>query len=412
MENPGTRGIQLKQAIRLALFFCLIQVALLFLMAPKTDGVYGAYLKASQWDSFHYQDILDRGYQVPAGELTPTDVHSNRANAGFFPAYPILAKSIQAVSGVSSKTALIVTAQFFCFLFWLFLFLLLKMWRFSSNTAVLIGITLALYPASFFLVAAYSESLFLASLFGMILWTERWIEKTKMKKLSWDWVVAGAWGFTLSGTRLVGIPLVIYSVLRWISLGLEKKSVSDCIRAAGLSFLSGLGGIIFFIWSYFRFGQWDIYLKLQRLGWGNDPEFLALLYPSSYLPKLFFEDTTTSVCKASNLFILGLFICAFRRFKLDYLAMMYLAASMFAISLPAKANYSMDSMVRYNMPVFFVLTLILIREYQGESFSDLKKAFVQSFTKSKRLVIILGYLLSLAFQIWMMRVFTKGGWVA
>jgi hypothetical protein len=81
---------------------------------------------------------------------------------------------------------------------------------------------------------------------------------------------------------------------------------------------------------------------------------------------------------------------------------------MFFISLSGKANYNMDSMVRYNLPVFVMLVFLAVQSRPIEG-SIWKKTSLQGWVRS---LWILGYLLALIVQIWMIRVFTKGGWVA
>lgn len=395
----------MKRSIQWGFLFLFIQLGLVFLVAPRFQGIASIYLKLNQWDSLHYLDIIDQGYHIPAGTLVPEDVHRNRANVGYFPAYPLAVKGFLSVVPVSSPVGMLLVAQFFCFLFWTQFFLLLRLFGVSWRSCFFWGLTVFVYPASFFLVAGYSESLFMFALIGFIFWTERALQRQKGFA---NWGLAAICGLLLSSTRLVGIPLVIYPVLRTLlAFGIQKESKVLWVKSLLLAGISGLGGIGFFVWTYFRFGQWDLYLKLQKLGWGNEPDYLAIFYSMSYLPKLFFEDTTTSVCKVSNLFILLLFLWLFlkarqtARFwkKVDW-SLFFVGFSMFFISLSGKASYNMDSMVRYNLPVFVIWIMTWINTIDSDP-RKYQKAWIQ-----------LGYWIALAFQIWMIRVFTKGGWVA
>jgi hypothetical protein len=395
----------ISRSIRWGLLFYFIQLALVLLVAPRFQGLESVYMRLNQWDSWHYLDIVNRGYQLPPGLLTANDVHSNRANVGYFPAYPLIVQAFQSIVPVSSSLGLLLVAQFFCVLFWTQFFLLLRFLGLRWQTCFRWGITIFVYPASFFLIAGYSESLFLAALLGFILWTEVALKRTK-SILSWG--LAALCGVLLSSSRLVGIPLVIYPLFRvFFSKSQPQRRITQ-VKAIGLAGVSGMGGLAFFIWTYFRFGQWDLYLKLQKLGWGNEPDYGALFYPTSYFPKLFFEDTTTSVCKASNLFILGLFLGLLIRCrkKVDW-SLFLISFSMFFISLSGKASYSMDSMVRYNLPVFVIWIVAWIKS------TDSGRWCQSSFQGRRQNGFLwLGYLIALAFQIWMIRVFTKGGWVA
>jgi hypothetical protein len=284
---------------------------------------------------------------------------------------------------------------------------MLSFMKISRRSIIFYGAFLGLFPSSFFMVAGYSESMFMAALLGLIFWTERWLNRSKAQRLDLNWALAALCGFILSGTRLVGIPLMLYPVIRWISQQRKIQFDRRSLRVVILSGVSGLGALAFFVWSQIQFGQWDIYLKLQRLGWGNEPNYLAVLYPSSYLPRLFFEDTTTSVCRISNLLMFILFFRVIRNYNKVNWGVFYAAGSMFFVSLVGKANYNMDSMIRYNLPVFVLLMLQLISLRQNPTHVN-----QGLLCMIRKWAWILGCLLALAVQIWMIRVFTQGGWVA
>jgi hypothetical protein len=417
-------------ACRWGLIFCLAQVFLCLLIAPHQGGLEKTYQRLIQWDSYHYIDIVERGYQLPEGTLTAEDVHANRANVGYFPGYPFFSKSAKLLFGTSNPISLLLVAQLFCFIFWTEIFLLMGFWGVPKRERLFCAFTIGVFPSAFFLVAGYSESLFMATLLGLILGTERWIILAGGRKVDSNWVLAAVSGFFLSATRLVGIPLAVYPVIRWVNEQQSYKMDRKWMRVILLSSFSILGGISFFLICQIWFGHWDVYLKLQQLGWGNKPNYLALFLPSSYIPKLFFEDTTTSVCRASNLFVLCLFIGLVwmkrslkntGKMHKSYLQMLrnpsnlfgdsrilglfYAASSMFFISLSGKASYSMDSMVRYNFPVFVILVLMIVKSALPEVQQLLRQRW-------KRWLLISGYVLAIAVQVWMIRVFCKGGWVA
>lgn len=446
---------RVRNAIQWGTLICVAEVLLCLIIAPKQGGMKEAYLRLNQWDSVHYMDIVDHGYHVPSGILSASDVHSNRTNLAFFPAYPFLAIGVKKLFHLSTPFALLFTAQFFCWLFWIHIFLLLELWEINSDLIKKTAVAIGVFPSSFFLITGYSESIFMASLVGLIYWTEVWIKDEIQKSEKnfsrdrrptsgiwreggWSWYGAGVSGFLLTSSRLVGIPLMVYPVLRWWGERLRdrksgnkgnkrrgenrrSRSRSGATQAFLLSGVVGLGGVTFFGLCQLWYGHWDIYIRLQQLGWGNQPNYLALFNPLSYLPKLFFEDTTTSVCKLSNLFILVLFIILFLKEAVNNhtinnnsdgmsarLGLYFSAASVFLISLSGKANYNMDSMVRYNLPVFVVLVLIAVQVAgQGERLH--RKGI---FSDWSRVIWILGCALALAVQCWMIRVFTKGGWVA
>lgn len=399
----GAIGENWKWALGWATLFTGIQIGVSIALAPHQEGLKGAYQRLDQWDSAHYIEIIDHGYRVPQGRITAEDVHSSRANIAFFPAFPEFGSLLHRLTHLSSWASILLEAQFFCLLFWFQFFLLLVFWQIPPRLILAGAFSLALYPASFFLVFGYSESLFLSALIGLILWAEISFEGNSKR----SGILAAACGFVLSGTRLVGIPLFPYALMR--------GSPSNSVSALVISLATALGGALFFLWCQLQFGVWDIYIRLQQLGWGNYPDYWALFYPSTYLPHLFFEDTRTSVCRASNLFVLVVFgLLIHFEYRSGWktirkrLPLYFVSITLFFISVSGKAHASMDSMVRYNLPVIMIETLLMI------SILNENKNFLTFFNQAgwKRRLVILGYAVALGFQIWMIHQITKGAWVA
>ena len=450
------RGKDPVWALSWATVFTVLPILICFTFAFRGNIFSGrayepAFLRLFQWDSNHYQSIVEEGYHLAPEPLLSSDVHLNHANVGFFPAYPLLVRCLQFCLNIRTHYALILTAQLFCFLFWFQFFLLLREWQLPRNRILYIGLNVALFPSAFFLVVGYSESLFLASLIGMIQAIEL-IEKrltgSQVRSNIWQLtyiVYATMAGMLLTATRLVGVPLMAYPVLR----------VRRPILGLGLAILISFGGLGFFTWCYLEFGYWDIYLRLQQLGWGNQPNYFAILDFRSYSPKFFFEDTTTSLCRLSNLiillffgvlirkeilllgnepysirkilpkkgFLLGKWILSKKEILLekgatsarvilpergahslqDRLGIYFAAAAIFYISLAGKANYSMDSMIRYNLPVWILLWLSYA---QVTAPNPSLHPRLNSRQKWQLGLIVAGV------QLWMIHIFTKGGWVA
>jgi hypothetical protein len=431
----------------------LVQVMICLVFAPWGGGFKSTYLRLNQWDSFHYLDILNRGYHIPVKDVSlilATDVHRDLANVGFFPGYPLAARVTAQVlllaegGRVAPGTqdvgalALLMTSQFFCFTFWTLFVYLLSFWGASSPLILLGAITVVSFPSSFFLVAGYSESLFLSALLGFILGIELWrkmvLEKGYLKpaRLLCGVLIIGS-GLTLSATRLFGLPFLFYPLWQgWLMAGnsrgmpisFKKLPVVQVLEWVAFALAPVLGCFLYFLFCYFEFGSWDLYFKLQHLGWGNQPDYWALFQPSSYIPKLFFEDTTNSICRASNLFIailmLGLGFME-RRIKSEGFwkrAGLYLGAMIvFSLCLSSKATSDMDSMVRYNLPVFILLILASLRLYL-EKFNG--KSNSKQWTLTNTLVVnshilylvFFGFLTAVAAQVYLILLFLKGGWAA
>src|SRR4029453_3273517 len=99
-------------------------------------------------------------------------------------------------------------------------------------------------PAAFFLVAAYSESLFLMALLGFIYWSAAEGRTAK--------VLAAVHRGGMSATRIIGIVCAAFPLVRSAfqtgCRGLLKpgKWLRENQAAVGLTFVAACGGIAFF----------------------------------------------------------------------------------------------------------------------------------------------------------------------
>src|SRR5712691_10684276 len=147
----------------------LIQlVVAVFLLAPEGPLSY-RYTSLVQHDGYWFANIIDRGYQtiVPPVDHKVMEV----SNVAFFPAYPALAGLLRSVFRVEPETALLITAQLAAWGFWTYFFLFCERWKVARSLQICGTLLILANPAAFFLVAAYSESLFLMALLGFIYWS-------------------------------------------------------------------------------------------------------------------------------------------------------------------------------------------------------------------------------------------------
>src|SRR5258708_25653080 len=108
-----------------------------------------------QPDSYCFKNILDGGYQtiVPPIDHKVMEV----SNVAFFPAYPAIAALLRNAFNIRTGTALLITAQLAAWGFWTYFLLFCRRWKVAASLQIC-GILLILAnPASFFLVAPYSE---------------------------------------------------------------------------------------------------------------------------------------------------------------------------------------------------------------------------------------------------------------
>src|SRR5437016_10590279 len=260
------------------LLLTLAQIAVaVCLLAPEGPLSY-RYSTLIQHDSYWFGNIVDRGYQtiVPPMREKMMEV----SNVAFFPAYPAIAALLRYGLHFDTANALLVTAQVAAWGFWSYFFLFCERWNLSPALQFLGALSIVAHPAAFFLIAGYSESLFLMALVGFIYWS------------STDGRAAKVWaalhGIVMSATRIAGIVCAAFPVVRSLFTegrnGLREPRAWFCKHASaiGLMLVATLGALSFFIYCQLRWGHWNVYMLTQAAGWGIVPDYLAVFKPSSY----------------------------------------------------------------------------------------------------------------------------------
>src|SRR5260370_13522283 len=178
-------------------------VVAVFLLAPDGPVSY-RYTSLVQHDGYWFANIIDRGYQT----IVPPINHKvmEVSNVAFFPAYPASASLLRSIFRVETETALLITAQLAAWGFWTYFFLFCERWKLSLTLRFFGALAVAAHPAAFFLIAGYSESLFLMALIGFIYWSS---SESRAAKL-----LATVHGIAMSATRIVGIPCAAFPAVR------------------------------------------------------------------------------------------------------------------------------------------------------------------------------------------------------
>lgn len=244
MHFPWKAGI-------LALLLAFTQVGIGLALSPGKSFA-PAYQNFCQWDCFWYEAIARYGYQTT---IPPTPQSYTQGNVAFFPGFPIPARVFSAF-GLPIPASLVLSSQLASIFFWLFFLLFLRRWKVSPTLQALsVGVVIS-HPAAFYLVSGYSESLFLAGLLGMLYFS-------LVPKTAQNSALAAICGFTMSATRIVGLPLALCPVV---------------LKRPGVGLFSLAGGLSFFAFCYLKWGHWDLYMQTQRIGWGIAPNYLAIFH--------------------------------------------------------------------------------------------------------------------------------------
>ncbi|MDD3190922.1 MAG: mannosyltransferase family protein [Candidatus Pacebacteria bacterium] len=201
----------------------------------------------SRWDSLWYLDIAQNGYRFDGLEQL--------SNIVFFPLYPILISIASFFTAGDFVLAGWAISSLFLFLSLVYLFKITKKFHPEADPFLAIFLLL-IFPTAFFLNAVYTESLFLfltvaAFYYGM--------EK--------NFVRAGIFGMLVSLTRITGILLFI--PLLWEFFRSCDFKLKNCKSPNILPlFLIPLGTLIFFLYHYFRFGNFFLFLDVEK-AWGR-----------------------------------------------------------------------------------------------------------------------------------------------
>ncbi len=161
---------------------------------PVPYGLHYALLGIwERFDTLWYLRIAKRGYDLPAGVV-------------FYPLYPWLIRGLGGLAGPMAAALLISTVAAF-FYFWGLLRLVRNEVRSEfPNTQPLRTVMLAaVWPASFFFFAGYTEALAVA----LIVWCIVWARDAR-------WVLAAACAFAAGLTRSAGTLVIVpLAIMAW-----------------------------------------------------------------------------------------------------------------------------------------------------------------------------------------------------
>src|SRR6266403_2833727 len=390
----------------------LLQVVMAVALLAPEEPITERYSALVQHDSYWFMNIIDRGYQtiVPPADHKMMEV----SNVAFFPAYPAIAALLRNAFNISTDTALLIAAQLAACGFWTYFFLFCRRWKVARSLQICGTLLILANPAAFFLVAAYSESLFLMALLGFIYWSTAEGRAAR--------VLAAMHGMVMAATRIVGIVCAAFPLVRsafqtgWNGLLKPRKWLREHRAAVGLTLVAACGGIVFFVLCQLRWGHWDLYMLTQAAGWGIVPDYLAVVRPDSYrwlVPAL---NDPTEVSQLSMtlgaVLLVAIAVCELipairRRAGLPVRAGIYFcAATIYYLSVSGVACVDMESMLRYEFSAYALIVLALLN-------------FLRQFRTPPIWVRAIGTaavaLVSAAgrcVQGWFVWNFTRGHWVA
>jgi hypothetical protein len=395
-----------------AFFLTAAQLAMALYLAPHEWPLRDRYKGLVQHDGLWFANIVERGYgtTIPPLDHQEMDV----CNVAFFPAYPVLAAGIGSIFHVNATHALLITAQLAALGFWFYFFLFCERWQLAPMLRFFGALAIVAHPVAFFLIAGYSESLFLMALAGFIYWS--YAEGRRAR------ILAVIHGFVMSATRIVGIVCACVPVVRkviensWSGLGDVRGWMRRYGAAILLTFVATLGAISFFAYCQMRWGNWNMYMLTQYLEWGVKPDYLAFFRPSSYRwlippandPKLASQLTTSITLILFAAIAVCEILPAIRRqtaFAVR-VGFYFCAFVIFYLSLAGVASVEMESMMRYEFCAHVLIVLALLHYLHQIRVSPL---LVRAFGMATLAFLSAA---GLGLQGWYVWNFTRGNWVA
>jgi hypothetical protein len=412
VAEPTPSAHPVIRALLAGFFMTMAQIIVAVgLLAPEGSLSY-RYSSLVQHDGFWFTNIVDRGYKTTVPPINHKVMEVS--NVAFFPAYPAVAALLRYGLRFETDDALLITAQAATLGFWCYFFLFCERWNLSPTLRFFGGLAIVAHPAAFFLVAGYSESLFLMALLGFIYWSSAEGGHSRF------W--AGLHGMLMSGTRIVGIPCAAFPVVRSVFVhgwrGLERPVTwaRQHLPAVGLMMAAMMGAGLFFLYCQLRWGHWDIYMLTQSAGWGITPDYLAVFKPSSYHWQVPALNNPTEASQMAMTIGLLLFVGAalfellpISRRRTNWqvrIGLYFCAAIIYFVSVSGVACVEMESMLRYEFCVHVLIVLAFLHYLrQFRSPPTLIRVFGMA-------AVALGSAAGLSLQGWYVWNFTRGNWVA
>jgi hypothetical protein len=393
-------------------FLTVAQVLLAILVLAPEGDLATRYHTLNQHDSYWFANIVNRGYETTVPPISHKMMEVS--NVAFFPAYPVFAALLRYGLRLSTDNALLFAAQIAAWGFWSYFFLFCDRWKISPVLQFFGALAILAHPTAFFLVAGYSESLFMMSLFGFMYWSTAEGRTAKF--------LAALHGFIMSATRIVGIPCSLFPAVwalfqtGWRGLREPRSWVRRYGPSIAVSVAAMLGAGTFFLYCLWRWGRWDLYLLTQRAGWAIIPDYFAVFKAESYrwlVPALKnpTEASQMAMTLGGMLFVAVLLceLLPFIRRTASWrtrIGFYFCGAIIYYISVSGVASVDMESMLRYEFCLHALIVLAFVH-------------FLHQLRTPPLLVRVFGMavmaLLSaagLSVQGWYVWNFTRGNWVA
>ena len=294
----------------------------------------------NRWDALHYIDIAKNGY---------TAVGEGRYFIVFLPLYPFLIRVVAFFIRNYEVSALLIS-NFASLFAGFYLYKLVKI-DCSHLTALKSVFYFSIFPSSYFLIAGYTESLFLFLTIAGFYYARKG-----------NWFTAGLMGMFGAATRITGLILIPALIYELFSQKSKSHSGYTCknVKHALFICMTAFGFISYLVLNYAVFGDVFAFIAIQREHWFKHlaPPWEGL---SGALWSIFWSEPAEKVLIGGAELVFGLFGLAciiyavIRKLRPSYTIYMLLTWLVVA-----STSYWL-SMPRYTLsmfPIFIVLAII------------------------------------------------------
>ncbi|QWG20535.1 glycosyltransferase family 39 protein [Bradyrhizobium sediminis] len=272
MQSPNSKTHSwLPYFCAILIFLCSRTVVALGLVfsqkyLPISPEVWSAgpfwYHQLLQWDSEWYFKIVTQGYQYNGD---PTI----QQNVVFYPLYPMLARGLAAISGLTPADALLLVSNVAGLLAIVVLFKLVRE-EFGDQLALAAAALLSFFPASVFLSAGYTEPLELLLIVSFFLALKR--ESYLSAALFAGLAVADR------STGIILLPVLV----REMWLNRDHKPLFPALIPCVLLATSGISMFMIYLW--YAFGDPLVFWKGQTAFHLGTPQATRLVAALKFEP--------------------------------------------------------------------------------------------------------------------------------
>jgi hypothetical protein len=244
-RSPWVEALKLVAFSRI-IYFAVAYLAISFLASTEGSSSVGVLDMWTRWDATHFLQVAEFGY---------TDLRSDPHATAFFPLVPLLVRALTWI-GIEPALAGLMIAAVGSVVAVAYLYRLAQE-ELGSDAGRRAALYLLFFPTAVFLVAAYSEALFLAGAIPAFYYARR--ER---------WLAAGAFAAVAMGARAAGGFLLVGLLFEFLRR--RDFSRASVLSALGAGAIALLPLVAFGVYLAQIKGDPLYFFTDQRLGWGRE----------------------------------------------------------------------------------------------------------------------------------------------